>query len=287
MIAYSAEKLLSLLPFPSGDANKYSRGRLVLVAGSTAYPGAACLAALAGQRMGAGYVEVITDDAIMAHVRAFRSSLVVRSEIDWLKNEPTPSVFGRPCGYVVGSGFDARDVRSEKLTFRILGFANAPVVVDGGALEAIATKKGRRLCEHRFITGMPTIITPHAGEAARLAAPFGFSTDDAPALAKMLSLTYGVLVVLKGPLTWISDGEECYCMSEGTAALAKAGTGDVLAGMIGSLLAQGLDPFDACVLGTTLHAHAASIASDLLTLIAVSAEDVISFLPQAMIEMGA
>ncbi|MEG0375059.1 MAG: NAD(P)H-hydrate dehydratase [Raoultibacter sp.] len=287
MIPYSAEKLLSLLPIPAADAHKYSRGRLVLVAGSTAYPGAVCLASLAGQRMGAGYLEVVTDEAIMGHVRAFRSSFVVRSEIDWLKDEPVSSVFGRPCGYVVGSGFYPREDRCEKLTFRVLGFANAPVVVDGGALDALATKKGRRLCEHRFIKGMPTIITPHAGEAARLAAPFGFPTDDAPVLATMLSLAYGVLVVLKGPMTWIADGEECYCMSEGTAALSKAGTGDVLAGMIGSLLAQGLDPFDACVLGTTLHARAATIASRMLTMIAVSAEDVISFLPQAMIEMGA
>ncbi|WP_274542577.1 NAD(P)H-hydrate dehydratase, partial [Eggerthella sinensis] len=72
--------------------------------------------------------------------------------------------------------------------------------------------------------------------------------DDPCALAKALSLAYGVIAVVKGPVTYISDGDETVRMAHGTPALAKAGTGDVLAGMIGALLAQGLDPLEAAVL---------------------------------------
>ena len=105
MISYSEEKLLSLIPVPDREANKYSRGRLVLVAGSSVYPGAACLAALSAQRMGAGYVEVVTDVSSINFVRSYRASLVVSSDTEWIKHAPPASVFGKPCAYVVGPGF--------------------------------------------------------------------------------------------------------------------------------------------------------------------------------------
>ena len=88
--------------------------------------------------------------------------------------------------------------------------------------------------------------------------------------------------MVKGPDTFVSDGEDTVCVSEGTSALAKAGTGDVLAGALGALLAQGLDPFDAAVLAVTLHARAGRIAADRLGSISVIAEDVVEALPLAI-----
>lgn len=254
-----------MLPYPRRDANKYTRGRLVLVAGSAAYPGAACLAALAAARMGAGYTEVVTEASAVALVQAFFPSLVVRDDVAWLGRAPLASSSDRPSACAVGSGFDADDVRTSRLLFHALDTVCAPVLVDGGAFAALASEAGRALCKKRFVAGCPTVVTPHLGEAVRLAEPFGLPINDPRSLASALSLAYGATVVLKGPVTWISDGETELCMDEGVPALAKAGTGDVLAGMIGSLLAQRLAPLDACLLATTLHAHAAGLAAEELT----------------------
>lgn len=287
MNPYESHRLRGLLPYPDREANKYSRGHLVLVAGSAAYPGAACLAALGAQRMGAGYTEVVTDPSAVSLVRSFRPSLVVRTDDAWLAREPLASTPGHPSACAVGSGFDPDDDRSKRLLFHALETADAPVLVDGGALTALATGEGRALCEKRRAARRTTVVTPHGGEAARLAKPFGLATDDAPVLARALALAYGVIVVLKGPITWISDGKAEMRMDEGTSALAKAGTGDVLAGMIASLLAQGLEPLGACLLGATLHACAANAAAEDLTTICVAAEDVVDFLPCAIKALGA
>lgn len=286
MNPYDASRLRGLLPYPAREANKYSRGHLVLVAGSAAYPGAACLAALAAERMGAGYTEVATDPSALPIVRSFRPSLVARTDGAWLAREPLVGSPARPAACAVGSGFDPDDERSERLLFHALETVDAPVLVDGGALAALATDGGRARCRERFVAGEATVVTPHGGEAARLAKPLGLPTEDPRALADALSLAYGVVVVLKGPVTWISNGEVAACMAEGTPALAKAGTGDVLAGMIGSLLAQALEPVDACMLAATLHARAARLAAEELTPICVCAEDVLDYLPRAIAATG-
>lgn len=282
MNPYGKARLRELLPHPSEGANKYTRGKLVLMAGSAAYPGAACLSALASQRMGAGYTEVITDKRAVETVRSVGPSLVVASDEAWFDRPPAVATERHPCAVAVGSGFDSGEGRTARLLFCALEDADAPVLVDGGALGALASDEGRALCKRRFVEGRPTVATPHGGEAARLAKPFDLPCDDPSRLARSLSLAYGMVVVLKGPDTWISDGDDAFCMDEGTAALSKAGTGDVLAGMIGSLLAQGLDPLDACMLGSTLHARAGKMAADELTDICVSAEDVVRFLPHAI-----
>lgn len=282
--AYDAERLAALLPGPASDVHKYSRGKLVVIGGAAAYPGAACLAAAASQRMGAGYTEVLCAPESVSAVRAFRPSLVVRSWEALAPSSFAAARSGRPVAYAVGSGFDAADDASEakRLVHRALKHAHAPLLVDGGGLATLASDKGRRLMRRRFVNGWPTVITPHAGEAARLAAPLELPTDDQGELARLLALAYGAIAVVKGPDTFISDGDEVVRVDEGTAALAKAGTGDVLAGMLGALLAQGLNPFDASVLAVTLHARAGRLAADRLTAISVIAEDVVAMIPAAI-----
>lgn len=282
---YDAARLASLLPGPASDAHKYSRGKLTIVGGAAAYPGAACLAAAASQRMGAGYTEVVCAPESVPTVRAYRASLVVRSWEDLDSSSFADARPGRPVAYAVGSGLDAAGdsaAEARRLVHRALKHVHAPLLVDGGGLTMLASDKGRRLMRRRFVNGWPTVITPHAGEAARLAAPLDLPTDDPERLARLLALAYGAIAVVKGPDTFISDGDEVVCVTEGTAALAKAGTGDVLAGMLGALLAQGLDPVDASVLAVTLHARAGGIAADRLTAISVTAEDVVATIPLAI-----
>ena len=270
------------LPWPAENTNKYARGKLTVVAGSARYSGAAVLAALASQRMGAGYTEVVTDPAAVNVVRIASPSLVVRSTDEWKPGELAQSIEGKPCAVCVGPGFAPDDEKAAELVARVLKKAPCPVVVDGGGLARLATKKNLQTLADRFGNGLATVITPHGGEAARLAKSLGLPTGNQEHLAAALSLSTQAIVVLKGPDTYISNGKTTECMKAGTPALAKAGTGDVLAGMIAALLAQGMDPFGAAALGASLHALAGTAAAEAYTEISVVAEDVIAAIPQAI-----
>jgi hydroxyethylthiazole kinase-like uncharacterized protein yjeF len=283
MSSYDAEGLAALLPFPQVNMHKYSRGKLLLVAGSQSYPGAACMAAYAGQRMGAGYVEAFTHADNVVKLQTYRPSLVVRSwEALLAKDSLEQSREGRPCAYLVGSGFDATDSESAHLLMHVLKNAEAPVLVDGGAIPGLSGTAARALCRSRHEKGLITVITPHSGEAAVIGRPLGLTGLPQVDYAEELAWEYGSIVVLKGANTVVSDGERSFAMTEGTAALAKAGTGDVLAGMIAALLAQGLGALDACVLGATLHARAGVAAAMQFTDICVTPEDVIDAIPAAV-----
>ena len=328
----SLADLSALLPFPADDANKYTRGKLVAVAGCAEYPGAACLAASAGQRAGAGYIEVFCAPSTVPIVQAFRPSLVARDWTDFEQRALPASAPGKPVAYVVGPGFDRANEECQHLTLFVLEHAQAPVLVDGGALGILASPEGLALAKRRLERGLTTVITPHAGEAARLMeiaartrTPETFSHDNpcsiasrkpdrtkignAPAIgekeaadknrnvahaatsqeetARTLAFAYGAVVAAKGPNTFVSDGERTVAITNGTPALAKAGTGDVLAGMAGAFLAQGLDPFDAAALACALHAEAGKLAERTLTSISVIPEDVIEHIPAAIKQLTA
>ena len=303
-------EMACLLPHPAADANKYTRGHLSLVVGSAAYPGAACLAAAAGERAGAGYTEVFCAGKSMITVRGWRPSLVVR---DWRAWKPA----GHPTACVIGCGFDAAETSLTSLLMETVRGWEAPLLIDGGALGLLANTTGLRLARERAAAGRATLLTPHGGEAARLAqgarealgeaedaaargvrsplaeaaaalSPASRATlaeaDPAPAaLACALAEAYGAVVALKGPVTFIASPDgTAEVMDRGTSALAKAGTGDVLAGIVGALLAQGLSPRDAAALGCALHAEAGRAAAAALTDICVAAEELITYLPDAI-----
>ena len=266
------------LPVPDENAHKYSRGKMVLVGGSAAYPGAACLAAWASQYLGAGYTEVFTACENKPIVQSFRPSLVVRS-FDKFSCEKLFSS-DHPGALVLGPGLETNDNQAKSIFFDALAFCEKPLLLDGGALSWAA--ENQALVAQRSKRGFDTVLTPHTGEALRLAA----SLDDVPRdpceLALALSDWYNAAVVLKGSTTYVSWDKVTYDITNGTAALAKAGTGDVLAGVIGALLAQGKHIFSAGVLGATLHAEAGVVASEQLGIISVCAEEVISALPDVL-----
>ena len=276
--------LAALAPWPDPQANKYTRGKLSLVAGAAAYPGAACLAGAAAERAGAGYTEVFCAGESLLAVRSFRPSLVARDWREWHPARQEARRSDRTGACVIGCGFDG-DARQRELVAETVRAATGPVLIDGGAIGLMADKAGQRLARERAERGVgPLVLTPHGGEAARLTR--GAKLEGAlggPELACALARAYRALIVLKGPITFIADAEGIVeTMDRGTAALAKAGTGDVLAGTIGALLAQGLAPRDAAALGCALHAEAGRAAAQELTEICVSAEDVIAALPQAV-----
>ena len=266
---------------PAPDANKYTRGKLTVIAGSARYPGAAALAARASQRMGAGYTEVITAREAVDVVRIASPSLVVRAFDDWDVEELPATKEGKPCAVCIGPGF-VNDAESAALVLRVLKKAQCPVLIDGGGLAGLGSAKALKRLAKRADLGFATVITPHGGEAARLAKSLGLPVDSPEQLAMDLSKALHAIVALKGPDTQVADGDRIEAMREGTAALAKAGTGDVLAGMIGALLAQGVEPFEAALAGAWFHAKAGVAAAERLTDISVCAEDVIEAIPDVL-----
>lgn len=278
------DELRRALPPLSEDANKYTRGQLFVVAGCAEYPGAACLCAAAAQRAGAGYVSVACAPESVPTVRSFRPSLVVRSWEGWDPSHIPAPRDGHPVAIALGSGFDPDDERCITNTLIALRDGKAPLLLDGGALGVLATEMGLRSLRWRHARqSSPLVLTPHGGEAARLAKAAGLDQSLPPEqLAAALAQFYRATVALKGPRTYVSDGERTVLMAEGSAALAKAGTGDVLAGVIGSLLAQGCQPLDACVLGCTLHARAARLAAERTGERSLIPEDLLDTLPKAL-----
>ncbi len=275
----------SLVPVPAEDAHKYSRGKAVVVAGSAPYPGAACLSTCATQLVGAGYTQVFTAKRNKALVQAFRPSLVVKSFA--ALDVPAALSPQYPGAFAIGPGFDSSDTEAESVARRVLKQAAAPVLVDGGALAFLSSPKMRKVLRRRSEQGAPTVLTPHMGEAVRLAAPFGLNIAAMPQeeAAYSLALAYGAVVVLKGPDTVVASADRNRVVANGTAALAKAGTGDVLAGVIGGLLAQGMDAFDAAHLGAYLHAEAGNVAAERKGIVSVCAEDVLEAIPETLMRI--
>jgi hydroxyethylthiazole kinase-like uncharacterized protein yjeF len=235
--AMQASDVRALYPVPRGESDKYSRGVLGLMAGSKQYPGAAVIAtsgALAGPL---GMLRYVGPDAVAEAVRAAHPEIVAGE--------------GRVQAWAIGSGLgDELDI--EKV--RELLDSEEPVVLDADGLKALDDSG-----DHTNV-----LITPHAGELSRLL-DVDRAAVEAERLkhARLAAERYDVTVLLKGSTTIITapDGRT-RVNTNATPWLATAGSGDVLAGLCGSLLAAGLDPLDAGSVGAYLHAAAAQLASE-------------------------
>lgn len=298
MKTITSKKAARLLPGLLPDDNKYTRGLCELVVGDPIYAGAGVLAVMAATRMGAGYVRAYTSFETAAALRVVQPSCVCQP-VDTFVEHRHAACEGRPCAVVVGSGFAVSDA-AKATVLDVLRLTQAPVLVDGGGLAALATDEGASALRERFVAGLSTVITPHRGEADRILATL--NTEEVQALrarrekkgipaaafdALLIARAFGVICVLKGPDTYIADGNEesaddVLVLTCGTPALAKAGTGDVLAGSIGSLLARGMEPKDACALGAFVHARAGVLAAADSAELCVTTEDVLAHLPHAI-----
>lgn len=265
---------------PPVDVHKYSRGVAQFCAGSPEYAGAALLCARAAQRAGAGYTQLFTD-APIEPLQVAAPSLVVRSLDAWeIPDHNT-------CALGIGSGFSPGDFHTtyRRLFERTQRYPHC-VVVDGGALSFLATEQGKQWAAVRARNGFPTIITPHVGEAARLLASI---SDDAPQPstsctleqdAYRLSQYFSCCVCLKSSNTVIAYQNSIATLTNGGVELAKAGTGDVLMGIITALCSQQLAPFDAALSGAYLHALAGKFAVEQGDMVSVIPEDIIAALPR-------
>ncbi|MDR1016881.1 MAG: NAD(P)H-hydrate dehydratase [Coriobacteriales bacterium] len=265
------------LPPIADDANKYTRGALLILAGSYGYPGAAILCARASARSGAGYTLLgMPAEAAPFGKNQLQSIPVLAmgdgdffDEQDLKKIEP---LLGRYNAVVCGPGIGVQK-STHRFVEQLLESIPSPLLLDADALNCIDNKRMVKALQQRLA---PTILTPHGGELLRLYQNVEVNTP------KALAQVTGSVVVAKGPDTVICDSQTTIKVSNGTAALAKAGTGDVLAGVIGGLLAQGMVPFDAAVAGVYLHAEAGVKAEAKIGRRSVVAGDVTKFLVSAI-----
>lgn len=297
---YSDRELAGSIPYPSAFADKYSRGKVVLIGGSEPYPGSICLAGAAAEVSGCGYVEIFCDPHTKPVVNAYRPSLVARIW-DGVDEGVLAHENGRPRrAFLVGSGMEGTSNHERQLAFRALETVECALVIDGSAITYLASDEGLELAASRA-DGSPLIITPHMGEAARLANAAGIDAigansqsiehaqkEELASYALELASAYKATVALKGPDTFVASygSDEVAGIYSGTAALAKAGTGDVLAGIVASFASQGLMPAEACTLAANIHALSGVIASGKMTEVCVCAEDVLCNIPDAIMRLA-
>lgn len=269
----SAEFVKSNLPQISLDAHKYSRGYAFIFAGSYLMAGAATLAGKAALKSGAGIVRLIVPERIYPICAAsFPEAVYSLMEDDVDISRADAVAFG--CG--AGQGELA-----ENTLLKLLKECEKPLLIDADGINLLS--KHIDVLKHKKC---PVVLTPHIGEMARLTGKSAeYISENRVEAAVDFAKEYGVTLLLKGRDTVIASYDGGFKINPtGTPALATAGSGDVLTGIITSFMAQGAKPFDAAVMGAYIHGLSGEIAENKLTGRCVIASDIIEYLKDAFKE---
>jgi ADP-dependent NAD(P)H-hydrate dehydratase / NAD(P)H-hydrate epimerase len=283
VIELDAASAASLVPRRDPAGHKGTFGRVALVAGSLDYAGAALLAGSAALRGGAGLASLFVPGSLQPTLAGRVPELITRSLPELTSGEVDAVQAAAIVGaephdaLVLGPGL-VPDRSTVRLVSRLLATAGAPAVVDAGALAALATVPS---WWRRF--GRACVLTPHPGEFERLTGEGPTADIEREVAATAAAVRWGQVVVLKGARTVVAAPAPGATRRSPFALplLATAGTGDVLAGLIGALLAQGLGPADAAALGVYLHGLAGEALTDRLGDAGLLASDLLVELPRA------
>jgi NAD(P)H-hydrate epimerase len=283
------ELVMSLprLPPRPADSNKGSFGKVLVVAGSRGMSGAAVLCASAALRGGAGLVKLAVPSDLLPIVAAsnpcYLTSPLPQDELGRLSASaqgPLLDLIAANDVLALGPGL-GRSSDLDALLASLVGLGRVPTVLDADGLNAFAGHP-----EQLERGGMPLILTPHPGEFARLLGVDVASVQsNRQELAARFARERGIVLVLKGYGTIVTDGQRVYHNATGNPGMATGGTGDVLTGLIAALLAQHLEPFAAALLGVHLHGLAGDLARDQLGEVSLTASDLLDYLPHAFQRM--
>ncbi|HET7666982.1 MAG TPA: NAD(P)H-hydrate dehydratase [Mycobacterium sp.] len=242
MLGFDVDDAAARWPKPGPKDDKYTQGVTGIMAGSATYPGAAVLCTGAAVAATSGMVRY-----------AGSAGPQVLSHWPEVIAAPSPEASGRVQAWAVGPGLGTDETAAAALLFALQ--TDLPVIVDADALTILAAHP-----EPVADRGAPTVLTPHAGEFARLAgSPPG---DDRVAATRKLADRLGATVMLKGNVTVIAEpGGPVYLNPAGQSWAATAGSGDVLSGIIGALLAAGLPAGEAAAAAAFVHARAANLSA--------------------------
>jgi ADP-dependent NAD(P)H-hydrate dehydratase / NAD(P)H-hydrate epimerase len=278
--APQAADIAAWLPHPTAESDKYRRGVLGIVAGSDRFTGAAQLSVGGAVRGGAGMVRLVSAPAAVAVVRQHWPEAVITTTPGTTSGEARPGAqiieaAGQVQAWVAGPGMGTGEPAADMLAAVLA--TGLPVLVDADGITVLAA--------HRELLSRPapTLLTPHAGELARL---LGADRADIEArrleFATQAAAELGCTVLLKGSTTVIASpaaDQGVLVNPTGTSWLATAGSGDVLSGLAGALLAQGLDPLRAAAAAAYLHGIAARLAAEGAP---IGSSDLVAALPEAI-----
>lgn len=262
------KEVFSKIPEKPRNAHKTSTGKLLNIAGSMGCTGAAVLSSMAALRSGAGYVVT----AIPREIYSIVAPSLIQTPFTFMETAADVPEALRGCSAVaVGCGM-GRGEAQRGIVQTILQTAKCPVVIDADGINNLSSDisiVGDASC--------PVILTPHLGEMARLCLTDTESVEKCPLVcAQRLAHDLRVVVVLKGPNTIIASPDgRTFFNATGNPGLAKAGSGDVLTGMIASLLSQGMEPLDAAVSGVYLHGLAADRCAQRLSMYYMQPDDIL------------
>ena len=258
------------LPERAQNSHKGTFGKVLNIAGSRYMPGAAYLSSVAALKIGAGYCFLAAENNVINAVAAQTQNVVFLPEFSWVDRIEDFDVISIGCG--LSTSKDAK-WNVEK----VLKYSKVPTVIDADGLNILAGLK---------LPDIPanTILTPHPAEAARLLrTTVDDITRDLEKNAKNISEIYNCVTVLKSHNTVVCSKDlEIYVNHTGNSALAKAGSGDVLTGIIAGLLAQKAAPYDAAKLGVYIHGLCGESASKKLSEYSVMASDLIDEIPNVI-----
>ena len=253
MESLTHEKVLNILPDRDPYAHKGKFGKILLLCGSEGFTGAAALASMGALRSGAGLVFLGVPRSIytIAAVKLTEAIVFPLPDADGkLSRDAIPEILERlpkMDAVLVGPGLGQAQGVADVVK-AVLEQAECPVVLDADGINVMAKHKdilrGRKAA---------TILTPHDGEFARLGGVIG---ENRVAAAEQMARDLGCIMLLKGHRTTITDGTNTYINRTGNPGMAVGGSGDVLAGIIVSLLGQGIAPLEAAACGAWIHGAA-------------------------------
>lgn len=283
------ENYLRSIPKRKDDANKGDCGRVLIVAGSRGMSGAACLAGKSALRAGAGLVTVAAPSGIVNIVATFEPSYLTlglaeddHGRIQQSATQQLAQVLAHQSSVGIGPGLGQSAALLE-LVADLYGAIPLPSVFDADALNLLAK---RSYLLKRPVDAPARILTPHPGEFARLTGlDVATIQKDREEHASDFARKNNVILVLKGQNTVVTDGRRVTINTTGNSGLATGGTGDVLTGVLASLLAQGMPAFEAAEFGTHLHGLAGDLAAEEFSKPGMIASDLPHFLGRAWVEL--
>jgi NAD(P)H-hydrate epimerase len=253
---------------------------LLVVGGNDGMIGAPVLAGTAALRMGSGLVQIAVPRAILPYALSITPELIGLGLGKQSRKDALLEAAQEADAIIIGPGLGKSPEAMRRL-MRLVRL-NTTMVIDADALNLLAAQK-----KWPAYFKARAVLTPHPGEMKRLGKLIGVTevpTDDAgrAALAASAASAFRQVLVLKGHRTVVSDGKRVYVNDTGNSALSKAGSGDVLSGIIGSLIGQGMDRFDAACAGVRIHGLAGEVAGEQFGLRSALAREVCDAIPEAI-----
>ena len=275
--SYSINDIKELLPKRKENSNKGTCGKVLIIGGSTCMAGAPYFSAKAAYRTGCGLVEVFTNEDNRVILQTLIPEAVLSTWGDKINFKKLENSIKKADAIAIGMGLSTSDDALQILKFT-LQKRTCPIVIDADALNLMAKNK-----DLWGLVKSDAIITPHPLEMSRISGiEVAKITENIPKFAQIFADENGIICVLKDHHTAVAKphSDSIYTNQSGNSGMSTGGSGDVLDGVIVSLLAQGCNPYLAATLGVYVHGLAGDIASEILSQYSLMASDIIDALPE-------